>query len=322
MKILVTGSAGSLGNVLCRKFDARGYNIYGADKNTSEFTNYVIDLTDEYKVEEMFDKLPNPDYVVHCAATIYGVGGFNKNGFDILANDTAMTRNLLNYTGGNTKFVFMSSSMVYENVPKFKGVGFHEDAKETDVEKYPAPRTGYGFSKYMGEQLVREWQRQYGGLYTIWRPFNIITPHEVAKPELGYAHVFADFFQHLVIEQKSVLPIIGDGEQIRCFTWIDEVADCIVDNLTNPDTDNTAFNVANREPVTMKELAFAIHDEAVRRGIRDTQTLDFKTVKEFPLDVKYRVPNVDLARNTLGFEARVKLQESIGYLMDEWENRQ
>lgn len=314
--VLITGAAGSLGTEIRKKLDRSKYDVICidiVDDIAGEEWYWKVDLAADYSdyMDMMYHH--GADFIIHCAATIYGVAGFNNNGYRILSRDILMTKNVLDMCNIDTKIIFLSSSMVYEKA--YAGSG---GVKEDQLEKYPAPSTGYGLSKYVGEAMVREWGKK-SGHYTIWRPFNIITPYERAKPELGYAHVFADFFDNILIKKKNPLPIIGDGYQVRCFTWIEEVADCIVDNLENPDTNGEAFNIGNYEPITMRELATMIHDEAVARGHLPDLMLTFQTTKTFDADVLHRAPNVGKAMRSLGFEARVKTKESISILMDEWE---
>jgi UDP-glucose 4-epimerase len=321
MKVLITGAAGSLGSAITKRLYEKGIDympidIAPVDMNGNETTQ--IDLVNQFN--ELFEiaNQYDPTHVIHLAATIYGVAGFNENDYNILADDVTMTKNVIDCTPMGAKLVFLSSSMVYEKAtPRFT---LEQSAvKEGDVDLFPAPSTGYGLSKYVGEKMVQAaFDGQERGHYTIWRPFNIITPTEEANEELGYSHVFADYYKNIVKEKLNPVPIIGDGLQIRCFTHISEVAECIVDNLDNPDTDDEIFNIGNREPVTMIELAHIMYNNAGEMGLIDAnRPLEFTTVKDYPRDVKVRIPNVDKAMRVLGWEAKIKLVDSIRELMGE-----
>ena len=85
---------------------------------------------------------------------------------------------------------------------------YKHPSKEEDAFESTIPSTDYGMSKLVGEKLCRAFARQYGINYVIWRPFNIITPHEVAEKEQGLSHVFADFIKNLIVEKKNPLPIM------------------------------------------------------------------------------------------------------------------
>lgn len=323
MTILVTGSAGSLGSEIVKqlKDNQTDFNsVYGLDINPGEHVDFICDLVDQpEKLKEIFEDI-QPDIIVHCAANIYGIGGFNALPATILGKDVAMLYNTLNLFKNlpkKTKFIYISSSMVYEQV---RG---DPELSEHLVDDSIAPKTEYGMSKFVGERLVKAFGKEYGIEYTIWRPFNIITPYEKPKEgrnRQGYSHVFADFFENILINKLNPLPIIGSGSQVRCFTWYEEVADCIVSNLWNKKTVNEVYNIGNNEPVNMMQLAHMIVDESKERGYLSKDfRLEFKSVKDYPNDVMVRVPNVFKALGDLGFSASIKTKESIKRCMNEWE---
>ena len=146
-------------------------------------------------------------------------------------------------------------------------------------------------------------EKQYGIKYVIWRPFNILTPHEKSGEEQGISHVFADFITSLVVEKKNPLPIIGNGNQVRCFTWIEDVANMIGDWSFEDKTDNETYNVGNPEPITMKDLARLIY--------QGDDELKFETTKDYHDDVLIRIPDVSKIERELGFKPTVKVKEAI-----------
>ncbi len=263
------------------------------------------DLTDPDFVDTV---VRDVDAVVQAAALIYGVGGFNKYPADILSKDINLHQSIMHAMLRNDvrKMVYISSSMVYERCAK------HPSAEE-DVDESLIPSTDYGLSKLVGERITRAFHRQYGIGYTIWRPFNIITPHEVGENDLGLSHVFADYIKNIVKEQRTELPIIGDGEQIRCFTWIGDVARGIADFSFDERAANQSFNLGNPEPVTMRHLASVIYEQAKLKGLvsGNGNGLSFKTEKSFPDDVRIRIPDVSKAKNILGWEPTLKVAESV-----------
>ena len=272
-KILVTGSEGSLMQYVIPVLMDQGYEVIGVDNfarygEIERKRNYDFirgDLTDVNFVDSLFNG-KKIDGVIQAAALIYGVGGFNKYPADILSKDIVLHQNILwamkKY--GVKKVTYISSSMVYERC-------INHPSKEEDAFNSLIPSTDYGMSKLVGEKLCIAFARQYGLKYTIWRPFNIITPHEVAEKEQGLSHVFADFIQNLLIEKKNPLPIFGDGEQIRCFTWIGDIANAIGKYSFLDKTDNEIYNLGNPEPISMKDLARLIH--------QGKEELKFKTIR-------------------------------------------
>lgn len=309
MKILVTGSEGSLMQYVIPVLQKQGHTIVGVDNfarygEIERKRNYDFirgDLTDPKFVDSIMEGI---DGVVQAAALIYGVGGFNKYPADILSKDIVLHQNILwsMKKHGVKKIAYISSSMVYERCN-------NHPSKEEDAFDSMIPSTDYGMSKLVGEKLCIAFERQYGIKYVIWRPFNIITPHEVAEKEQGLSHVFADFIKNLIFENKNPLPIFGDGEQVRCFTWIEDVAKAIGEHSFSEKTDNETYNLGNPEPISMKDLARLIY--------RGDEELKFETVREYSDDVIVRIPDVTKAIDELGFNPSKKVKDSVEVCVNE-----
>jgi UDP-glucose 4-epimerase len=316
VKVLVTGSEGSLMQWVIPKLIEDGHEVtgvdnffrYGRNERDRDYEFIEGDLTDESLVK---DVLRGKDTVIQAAARIFGVKGFHKYPADILNRDVVLHQHILWHAREQVqKVVYISSSMVYERcetVPSY----------EEEVDEQRVPYTDYGLSKLMGERLCRAFKQQYGLYYTIWRPFNIITPLEEGEEEQGIAHVFADFVQRLLMEKRNPLPILGDGEQVRCFTWIDDVASAIAAYLEDPRTSGEAFNLGNPHPVTMKELAQSIFDLGQKRGFEiPGERLEFHHVPIYGDDVRIRIPAIEKARSVLGWEPTVMLDEALEKCLD------
>lgn len=313
MKILVCGSEGSLMQAVIPKL-VKNHAVYGADNlfrygarlgRAKDYDFIKVDLTDRASVNALV-KQTKPDLIIQSAARIYSVGGFNKYCADILGEDIQLHNNVLRAAAdsGVPKVVYISSSMVYET-----GTGV---MKEEDIDTVATPKTEYGLSKFFCEKLSLAFHKQYGLEYTLWRPFNILTPYERKEAGHGMSHVFADFIDEIVIKRNPVLPILGDGQQIRCFTWIDEVAGAIADHSTSDKTNGQAFNVANLEPITMIELAKKIRKIAEEEFlIPFTDDLTFEHKPAYNNDVRYRVPDVTKIKEVLGWEAKMKVDDAL-----------
>lgn len=315
-KILVCGSEGSLMQAVIPKLIEQGHKVVGADslmrygvQHGKDYGFHQIDLANPNLTSAMIEQ-EKPDYIIQAAARIYGVGGFNKYCADILGEDITLHNNVLKAAVKNNvkRVIYISSSMVYENCPQ----DMDYPVFESMLDSYPAPNTEYGLSKFTGERLSIAMSKQYGLDYTIWRPFNIITPHEkVNNQDLGVSHVFADFIENIVVKKMNPLPIIGDGSQVRCFTWIDEVADAIADHSFAENTKNEIFNLGNQEPISMIELAALIHLIASEKGLITSDGLLTETVANYKNDVQVRIPDVIKADVILDWTAKIKVADSI-----------
>lgn len=320
MRILVAGSEGSLMQWTIDHLLERGHDVVGVD-NQSRYEDYdLTKVVDRDRYEYQKGDLTDPDVareltrdvdgIINAAALIYGVKGFHEYPASILSNDLTIHRNLLESAAEHDipRVAYISSSMVYEqdDPPHCEG----------DVWDSTVPLTDYGLSKVVGERYSRAFDEQHDVAYTTWRPFNIITPYERGEDEPGMSHVFADFIRKILIEEQNPMEIFGDGEQIRCFTWIDEVAEAIATQSFADETQNEAYNLANPEPVTMKELARRIHRSGIERGILDDEPLEFEHVPIYDDDVKERVPVVEKATRDFDWEPEVKLADSLERCID------
>lgn len=313
MRLLVTGSEGSLMQAVIPHLLKDGHVVIGADnffrygeiQRDRDYDLRVGDLTDPAFVRSV---VRDVDGVIQAAARIFGVGGFHKFPADILSHDITLHQNVLWAAReiGISKVAYVSSSMVFERVDR------HPSA-ELDVFEAQIPATDYGLSKLTGERLSMAFAKQYGVKYVIWRPFNIITPFEQAEAEQGISHVFADFIRLIVEEHRNPLPVLGDGEQVRCFTWIDDVAATIARWSFDSATDNEIFNLGNPEPTTMRQLATMIYEEAQQMGLlqHTTDPLMFEPQPIYDDDVKIRVPDVSKAAETLSFSPTMGVRESV-----------
>lgn len=311
MKILITGSEGSLMQAVIPKLLQQGHTIVGVDSlyrhgKVSALANqhYKFIKQDLVDRQATVDLCQGFDVVFLAAAKIYGVGGFNHYCGDIIADDTAIQGNILQSCAKhNVKHVvYISSSMVYESCIQDPEYPVSEDL----VNNCVLPRTEYGLSKLLGERMCQAFYKQYGINYTIWRPFNIITPYEKSMTTQGFSHVFADFIDNLLVKKLNPLPIIGSGNQIRCFTWIDDVAEIISRYSFDNRSLNQAFNICNVEPVTMKQLA-----EKIFHWRHSSDKLKFQTVKEYTHDVLVRIPSVDKLTKTFGDYCYQTIDQSI-----------
>lgn len=312
MKIVVTGSEGSLMQAVIPHLLASGHTILGIDnlyrygrKSNRAGIDYEFVQQDLIDRARVFELTQGADIIIHAAAKLYGVLGLLNYRADILGDDTAICSNILQACVANKipHVVYMSSSMVYDSCIQDINVPLSEEMTAT----CPLPKTDYGLSKLVCERMVEAFRQQHGINYTIWRPFNIVSPHEQSMTEIGFSHVLPDFVNHIILKKLNPLPIIGNGEQIRCFTWIDDVANIIANYSFLPTSCNQVFNVCNVEPITMKDVAKMIY----RATGKDPADLKFISSKDYVHDVKIRIPTVEKLQTMLGPFEFTSTNESI-----------
>lgn len=322
-KVLVCGSEGSLMQAVIPQFLADGYEVVGVDnffrygeiQKERPYAFIQGDLCDREFVNQIF-RDHKIDYVIQGAARIFGVKGFHKYPADILAYDTLLHKNILWASVAHRvkRVVYLSSSMVYERATTVP-------SREEDVREMQIPLTDYGLSKLTGERLSMAFSTQYKLPYTIWRPFNIITPFERAEDEPGIAHVFADLIDKILIKRQNPVEIFGDGEQVRSFTWIYEVAEAMAKYSFDPRTECKIFNLGQynvegkAEGITINQLAKTIFEKGKYCGIIPQDEILAIRYTQDPLiretDVRMRIPDASRAHETFGWNTKVNTHAAL-----------
>jgi nucleoside-diphosphate-sugar epimerase len=204
------------------------------------------------------------------------------------------------------KLTYVSSSMVYESAE-------HWPSAEGDERKIPPPLSSYGFQKLAVEYYAHAAWDQYKLPYTIVRPFNCVGVGEgralgeaevlSGNVKLAMSHVVPDLVQKIVKGQDP-LHILGDGNQVRHYTYGGDLARGIVDTLEHPAATNNDFNLSTPESTTVLHLA-----EVIWRKIKSTD-VPFRYVSDDPYeyDVQKRVPDVTKAQEVLGYQADTSLE--------------
>lgn len=307
-KVLVTGGAGFIGHSVVAELLSMGHEVRVAD-NLSKGLNTELDMGRiDFRQVDLLDMaaaesaLEGIEYCFHFAARIGGIGYFHRYPAAILRDNTLMTFNLLDgarKTEAFRKMIYISSSMVFERTAHFP-------SKEEDIFSSPPPITQYGFSKLVGEYQCRAYNEQYGMKYAIFRPFNAYGPGEAPEDEGGYAHVIPDLVKKMFIDRQYPVKIMGDGSQVRAYTYATDIAYAVSHFGMEQKSDNEDFNVANPAAHTVSDIATRIW------AMRDMgKPLHFEYVKSFKDDVQKRVPDASKIRGVFGWEAKVGLDEGL-----------
>lgn len=319
MRVLVAGSEGLLMQAVIGQLLKAGHAIRGADNfgrhgRVERKRDYEFLEGDLTQLDFVHTAMRGMEVVIQGAGAAFGVVAMSQRPADVLFNDMVLHANILRAAARNgvRKVAYVSSSMVYEGCLK-------TPTREDDLgEVMPLPRTALGLSKRVGERLCEAFFKQCGLKYTIWRPFNIIAAGERAEAEAGVAHVYADLIRKIVLEERNPVEILGDGRQVRCFIWVDDIAAAIASFSFAEVTDGRAYNLGNPEPVTILELATKVHAKAVAFGAMDgSYVLKFSHRPAPAEDVRVLIPSIDRARKELGWEPSVRLDQAIEFCIRE-----
>lgn len=319
-RILVTGSAGFIGGYVVQELLDAGWEVIGLDnyskygrveKSYDSHPRYRFVQGDAKDVDLLRELARDCDHLLAGAAMIGGISYFHEYAYDLLAENERIIAATFDaaidaYRRGRLqKITVMSSSMVFESVTEFPTP---EGAERTS----PPPLSTYGFQKLACEYFARGAHIQYGLPYTIVRPFNCVGIGErralgdkdvrSGNIKLAMSHVVPDLIQKLVKGQDP-LHILGDGNQIRHYTYGGDLARGIRLAIEHPDAVNEDFNLSTARSTTVLELAQLIWER-----LRGPEPFRYVCDEPYLYDVQKRVPDVSKAKRVLGFEATTSLE--------------
>ena len=324
MRVLVTGSQGFIGGYLVEELLGQGHQVVGLDnlskygpvaKSYDDHPAFTFVEGDARDVDLLSDLLADCEYMIAGAALIGGISYFHTYAYDLLATNERIMASTCDAAirahekGTLRKVVYMSSSMVFESTD-------HWPSKEGDERRVPPPLSSYGFQKLAVEYFARAAYDQYGLPYTIVRPFNCVGVGEAralgevevlsGNVKLAMSHVVPDLVQK-VLKGQDPLHLLGDGNQIRHYTYGGDLARGIVMAMDHPKALNDDFNLSTAEATTVLDLA-----EMIWHKIRGND-VPFRHQSDPPYeyDVQKRVPDVAKAREVLGFEATTSLSDML-----------
>lgn len=324
MKILISGAAGFIGGYAVNEFLQAGYDVVGLD-NFSKYgpssppgeghPRYTFVTGDAKDVGLLTNLLADCDHFLAGAAMIGGIAYFHRLAYDLLAENERITAAAFDAAlaahprGRLQKITVLSSSMVFENATRFP-------TEESEVRHCPPPSSTYGFQKLAVEYFARGAHQQYGLPFTIVRPFNCVgigerrarADDDIRSGDLKMAlsHVVPDLAQK-ILRGQDPLHILGNGEQVRHYTYGGDLARGIRLCVEHPAALNEDFNLSTDQATTVLGLAAAIW-----RKVHGPETpLRWVSDEPFPYDVQLRSPSVEKARQLLGFEATTSLDEIL-----------
>jgi UDP-glucose 4-epimerase len=235
-----------------------------------------------------------PTHVIHAAA-IAGIDTVIKSPVSTLTVNMIGTANAYAaITGlkGVERAVSFSTSEVFGQ----ESIQSDENAKAV-IGSVGVARWTYAVSKLSGEHLAIAYHKEFGVPSVVLRPFNIYGPGQVGEGALS------TFIQRAMRNQN--IEIHGDGTQIRAWCYVDDMVRAILLLMEHPNAVGETFNIGNqRTVITIYGLA-----STVIRVLESTSKLDF--VRKDYADVELRIPNVAKARDLIGFEAEVDLEDGI-----------
>jgi UDP-glucose 4-epimerase len=302
-RILITGGAGFIGTTLARRLVERNEivaldNLHRdalTDTDLFEHPNLTFHHGDVLDGELVKELAQGATQVVHAAA-IAGVDTVLESPVRTMRVNVIGAYNALEAALATSesveRFVGFSTSEVF---------GTHafrvDETHVTTQGSVGEARWTYAVSKLAGEHMSRAYYDEFGLPTVSVRPFNVYGPGQIGG---GAIRAFIE----AALEGRELV-IHGDGSQIRAWCYVDDMVEALLCCLEHPAAVGESFNVGNaRSAVTIYDLA-----QRIKRLTGAPGELVFRPLHYS--DVELRIPNVDKARELIGFEAGVELDEGL-----------
>jgi len=302
MKVLVTGVAGFMGSHLADAFLAKGYDVIGIDNLLGGYEENVpsgvdfhnIDLDNLELIQPLFE---NVDLVVHTACTAYeGLSVFSPS--LVVRNTMQITTNIMSAcVKANVKKIVHLSSMARYGT---------QDVVPFVESMTPKPQDPYGIAKYGAELMIKNIADTHGLNYVILVPHNIIGPRQ--KFDDPYRNVASIMINRMLQGKQPI--IYGNGEQKRCFSFMQDVTDPLMIACETDVADGRIVNIGpDEEFVTINELAQKL-----------SIILDFKLEPIYmpgrPQEVFHANCSANLARELLNYKTTTSLESGLVELVN------
>jgi len=302
MKVLITGVAGFMGSHLADAFLAKGYDVVGIDNLLGGYEENVpsgvdfhnIDLDNLELIQPLFEDV---DLVVHTACTAYeGLSVFSPS--LVVRNTMQITTNIMSacVKAKVKKIVHLSSMARYgtqEVVPFVESMT-------------PKPQDPYGIAKYGAELMIKNIADTHGLDYVILVPHNIIGPRQ--KFDDPYRNVASIMINRMLQGKQPI--IYGNGEQKRCFSFMQDVTDPLMIACETDVAHGRIVNIGpDEEFVTINELAYKL-----------SIILDFKLEPIYmpgrPQEVFHANCSANLSRELLNYKTTTSLEAGLVELVN------
>ncbi|MCH9644233.1 MAG: NAD-dependent epimerase/dehydratase family protein [Gammaproteobacteria bacterium] len=301
MKFFISGVAGFLGSHLAESFLAEGHQVVGCDNLIGGELANVPTGVEFYQYDcihrnSMLKITKGCDVVFHCAATAHeGLSVFAPH--VITQNTFGASISLFSAAIENkVKRIIYCSSMARYGCNELP---FHEALE-------PKPQDPYGIAKVAAEQVLTNLCHVHGVEFVIAVPHNIIGPRQ--KYDDPYRNV-ASIMINLMLQGRQPY-IYGDGEQMRCFSFVQDCIYCLKQMAIQDDIKGETINIGpDDEFVTINQLS---------REIADLLKFDLQPiyVPGRPQEVKHANCSADKARRLLGYETTTNLRDGLQSMID------
>lgn len=302
--IFITGGAGFIGTTLTSRliennrivvFDSFYRNAL-KDSGLVGHKNLTLiegDIRDSAKVMAAVVDL-QPDRIVHCAA-IAGIDTVVKSPTATLHVNIVGTANIFQAARQVRQ---LKRILIFSTSEIFGSQAFQAtEAASAVIGAVGEARWTYAVSKLAGEHMALAHFHELKMPATVVRPFNVYGPGQIGEGALS------TFIQRAIHDEE--IQIHGDGTQIRAWCYVDDMVRAVLTVLEEPKAIGQTFNIGNARAVT---TIYGLANTVIR--VLNSKS-NIRFIRKDYADIELRVPSVNKARDVLGFEAEVDLDEGI-----------
>jgi UDP-glucose 4-epimerase len=320
MKVLITGGAGFIGSHLTTRHLGMGDKVAIIDNLSTSTIDNIQHLAEHpdctYRVDDilrtdvMRELISDCDLIYHLAAAV-GVEYVLENPLKTLTTNIRGTEIVLELAQELKKRVVLAStSEIYGK--KNGNVPFREDSDRI-LGPTTVIRWSYSTTKAVDELLAMAYWREKRLPTVIVRPFNVIGPRQTGR----YGMVVPRFIKQAMLGDP--ITVYDDGEQRRCFTYIDDAIDGLVALAASEDAAGEVFNLGSNFESSIKDLAHKIKEMTNSNSeivfIPFSQTQGRNGLYE---DLVYRAPDLQKIREAVGYDPKVNLDDALSRIIEDF----
>jgi len=315
MRVLITGGAGFIGSHLAEELHNRGDVISIIDDlSTGRLENIehlihsprldvaVASILDETVMDRLVSEC---DIIYHLAAAV-GVELIVNRPVEVIQTNILGSEMVLKLAGRYLKKVIVTStSEIYGKSTK---TPFSENDDRV-LGPTTKSRWSYSSSKAIDEFLALAYHKEKKLDSIIVRLFNTVGPRQTGQ----YGMVLPRFVMQAL--KGEPISVYGNGKQTRCFTYVTDVVDALINLAHQESAVGQIFNIGNDEPISIIDLAkkvkemtgseseikFVPYDQAYEEGFED---------------MAVRVPDLSKIKNLIGYDPKVKIHEIVQRVID------
>ena len=296
MKILVTGGSGFIATYIVKHLLENKHHVKILDLKEPKIRHKNIEFANKSILDNIINEIKGCDAVFHFAALL-GVENSDKRPLDTMRVDLEGSVNVFKSAmeANIKKMIFSSSSEVYGEP---RELPIREDSTK-------GPVSTYGVSKLAAEMYAKAYNQEFGTDIRIVRFFNVYGPRQTAN-------FVVPIFMNLAL-QNNPIKIFGEGNQTRCFTYVEDVTDGVL-KVFEKGRAGEAYNIGNNQPTTILELAQIVKEltgsksEIIKAGFGKETRLKER-------EIEYRIPDISKIK-TLGWVPKTSIREGVRKILE------